>query len=268
MMGYFREYCMTVVPVDLFDTTILAAATAMMTRKDFDHAWRNRRFYPLPFLVKLAVYRFFVDIGFWAGHRALHHPKLYWIHRWHHEHYRPTLLTNFHFHPLDLFIEAAFPVALALGALEVLQLTPTRFELNLLVGYGAWQEVGSHCAKPVPTVTYFPPLAPLYRLLLGDVDANMVKHHDLHHNLLNCNYGITIWPDMLMGTRVSDAASRRGSCSPTAGSSSPMSPGKHTRRLSQFMGTYFFGESPRSAWKKPEQVEFQSPSERVADRYV
>merc|ERR1712113_700345 len=76
--------------------------------------------------------------------------------------------------------------------------------MGLVFAYILWHQVGSHCGKALPCVTYFPPLAPLYQLLIGPVDRNNVKHHDIHHARLNCNYSITIWPDVIMGTRLVD----------------------------------------------------------------
>ena len=73
-----------------------------------------------------------------------------------------------------------------------------------MTGYIQWYEIASHSGKEVPTVSYFPPLAPLYtaaQALGPGVDARNVAFHDRHHGLVKCNYGITQWCDMLMGTR-------------------------------------------------------------------
>ncbi len=71
----------------------------------------------------------------------------------------------------------------------------------LLAAYMNWYAIGSHSGKPVPTVSYFPPLRPLYQWVLGDVDARNVEFHERHHNKIHQNYGITQWIDMLVGTR-------------------------------------------------------------------
>lgn len=185
----------------------VSAAVALRGPQAFNQAVPAiDRIKPMIFLFKLAIMRACVDIGFYFGHRALHHRSLYWIHRYHHQHYRPTLDTNFHFSPLDVFIEAGFPVFLGLSTLEILGFKNSLLEASLLVGFIGWHEQGSHCGKPLPTVTYFPPLAPLYQLILGPVDKDNVRHHDIHHARLNCNYGITIWPDALMGTREQGAS--------------------------------------------------------------
>ena len=61
-------------------------------------------------------------------------------------------------------------------------------------------EIGSHSGKNVPTVTYFPPLTPLYHHLFGNIDARNVEFHERHHNKLHQNYGITQWVDLVVGT--------------------------------------------------------------------
>lgn len=139
---------------------------------------------------------------FYAGHRALHSRALWPLHRRHHEHATTALATNYHFHPLDLFVEAYVPVLAGLLATSAVGLKPTSFEIMLVVAHVFWYEIGSHGGKEVPTVTWFPPLAPLYTAALGySPDAHNVWHHERHHNLVSCNYGITQWPDMLMATR-------------------------------------------------------------------
>lgn len=204
------DYLRSNAATDMVTLSLLAANLAKVSPAKFAYINPAKHWIaPLPFLLKLAIVRLFTDLGFYAGHRALHHRSLYWIHRYHHSHFKPVLATNFHFSPLDLFVEAAFPVILGLGTMDALGIRTTQLENALIIGYVGWHEQGSHCGKPLPTITYFPPLAPLYQLFFGPVDANNVRHHDLHHALLNCNYGITIWPDVVMGTR-------RTACDPEA----------------------------------------------------
>jgi sterol desaturase/sphingolipid hydroxylase (fatty acid hydroxylase superfamily) len=96
--------------------------------------------------------------------------------------------------------QAFVPFILGLEVLRRLGTHSSRLEVALYATYINWYEIGSHSGKPVPTVTYFPPLSPLYRALLGDVDAQNVEFHERHHNKLNQNYGITQWLDKLLGT--------------------------------------------------------------------
>jgi sterol desaturase/sphingolipid hydroxylase (fatty acid hydroxylase superfamily) len=156
----------------------------------------------LTMLGKLAIVRVSADISFYVIHRALHSPTLYkWIHSRHHQHFNTRLQTNFHFTVADLFLEAFLPILVGLAVLLALGVEVTLFEFSVISLYIGWYEIGSHSGKPVPTVTYFPPLAVVYNSLLPfDIDANNVQFHETHHNLLRCNYGITQWCDIAMGT--------------------------------------------------------------------
>ena len=98
-------------------------------------------------------------------------------------------------------LPAALPLLVATRVPEaLLGVDFSPFEFFLIGTYLQWYEIGSHSGKPMPTVTYLPPLAPLYRLLLGDVDARNVAFHQAHHRHRNGNYGITQWLDYALGT--------------------------------------------------------------------
>ncbi|CAK0793610.1 unnamed protein product [Prorocentrum cordatum] len=123
------------------------------------------------------------------------------FHKRHHEHKAPGLHTNFHFTVPDLFIEGVLPIVAALFSLRpLLGVFPKPVEMGLLHVCLQWYEIGSHSGKPVPTVSYLPPLAPLYRAVFGDVDKRNVEFHHAHHALTHCNYGITQWLDHALGT--------------------------------------------------------------------
>lgn len=152
------------------------------------------------FLGKLAAVRFISDIVFYCVHRALHTKQLYRLHKRHHEHTATALNTNYHFSCADLLLEGFYPILHGVGALHVINIRMNCLEEDLIASYFQWYEIGSHSGKPVPTVTFFPPLAPLYKSLLGDVDKRNIEFHDQHHFLRNCNYGISQWLDHLLGT--------------------------------------------------------------------
>eukprot|EP00929_Paragymnodinium_shiwhaense_P072645 TRINITY_DN36870_c0_g1_i2.p1 TRINITY_DN36870_c0_g1~~TRINITY_DN36870_c0_g1_i2.p1 ORF type:complete len:375 (+),score=24.31 TRINITY_DN36870_c0_g1_i2:76-1200(+) len=113
---------------------------------------RMNGFRPLVFLVKLALCRVGLDFLFYAGHRAIHHPKLYWIHKKHHEHNNVSLSTNYHFSFLDMVVEAFIPFALPLAPVAGLTGPMTPFEFTLLAGYLLAYEMESHSGKPMPTI--------------------------------------------------------------------------------------------------------------------
>lgn len=157
---------------------------------------------PLPFLGRLLLLRAIVDVIFYCVHRVLHLRTVYsLLHRKHHEHRSPSLWTNYHFSIVDLLLEAFAPFTVGLIFMHaVCGLYTTQLELYGLLSYIMWFEVGSHCGKSVPTLTAIPPLAPLIRVLFGDIDDHNALFHHSHHVLVFCNYGITQWCDLLMGS--------------------------------------------------------------------
>lgn len=187
--------------IQSFNAIVIGSQIAALTPHEYLIAQGKQDFSLATFLFKFGILRVIVDAGFWFVHRALHHPVLYSkLHRKHHEHARPSLATNFHSDPIDFYIEAFVPLIVGLISLERLGLKPARFELALMLNYQAWHAMGSHCGKPLPVMTWFPPLAPLYQLVVGTEHG--ARHHDVHHARLNCNYGSAVWTDILMGTRL------------------------------------------------------------------
>ena len=173
----------------------------VMTDEMYAKAQMKGKFRLLPFLPKLGVVRVVADATFYAVHYLLHTKPLYgWVHKKHHEHYTTVLATNFHFTFADLLLEGFVPLFAGMRALSAMGVKLVALEVYLIVCYIQWYEIGSHSGKAMPTVSYFPPLAPLYKWVLGDVDANNVEFHDKHHRFLKCNYGITQWIDCLLGT--------------------------------------------------------------------
>lgn len=154
------------------------------------------------FFLQFAVARCLFDIGFYMGHRTIHRPNFYsWIHKKHHEHHEPNVLTNCHFTVVDLFIEASIPFICAFGGLGALGrsgFSLSGLQRNYIIYSFLWYLNGSHAGKPVPYVTMFPPLS-----FLPGFDETLgggVAHHHAHHRLVSCNYGIAAWPDKLFGT--------------------------------------------------------------------
>lgn len=162
----------------------------------------------VPFLCKLSIVRITCDITFYSLHRLLHVKGIYHrLHKRHHEHHACALATNVHFNWFDLLLEGFVPLYAGLQALSALSLTVNSFEQALLATYMQWYEIGSHSGKYLPTLTYMPPLAPIYQLVCGvdenghHVDETNIRFHETHHGLVKCNYGITQWIDALLGSR-------------------------------------------------------------------
>eukprot|EP00928_Gymnodinium_smaydae_P037283 TRINITY_DN25910_c0_g1_i1.p1 TRINITY_DN25910_c0_g1~~TRINITY_DN25910_c0_g1_i1.p1 ORF type:complete len:371 (+),score=15.78 TRINITY_DN25910_c0_g1_i1:103-1113(+) len=156
----------------------------------------------LSFLLQFAVIRSLHDLGFYFGHWLIHHPKLYsWIHKRHHEHKEPTILTNSHFWMLDLFIEAGVPLIAALHGVFLFRKAGfqfSNFELSYTICSMIWYENGSHAGKQLPCVTVCPPLS--FIPWIDQVFGGGVAHHHQHHRRSQSNYSIAAWPDRAFGT--------------------------------------------------------------------
>jgi len=121
---------------------------------------------------------------FWA-HRMLHHPKLYWIHKLHHQFNVPFGLAAEYAHPLETII------------LGVGFFIPLPFVCNHLFIFWAWLAVRMLQTIEVHSGFYFPYFNPLY-LLPG---YGGVRFHDFHHSYFNANFASTfMWWDWLCGT--------------------------------------------------------------------
>eukprot|EP00928_Gymnodinium_smaydae_P035087 TRINITY_DN24752_c0_g2_i1.p1 TRINITY_DN24752_c0_g2~~TRINITY_DN24752_c0_g2_i1.p1 ORF type:complete len:322 (+),score=33.43 TRINITY_DN24752_c0_g2_i1:47-1012(+) len=184
----------------LLSSCVVGAALSVQPKQDYVKLLRTR-FRLRSFLLKLFAVRVTSDVFFYAIHRALHSRYLYRFHKRHHEHTSTTLASNFHFSVVDLFLEGFVPLFAAVVTLqEGLKVRLSHLDSILFTAYIQWYEIGSHSGKPMPTVTFFPPLAPLYAHFLPNADARNVEFHDHHHAKRNCNYGITQWLDRLLGT--------------------------------------------------------------------
>jgi sterol desaturase/sphingolipid hydroxylase (fatty acid hydroxylase superfamily) len=184
----FVAFLFTLVLVHIEDTSAIAKFAA------------PSELHVLPLLAKFLGIRVVTDITFYALHRMLHQPPFYaYLHKRHHEHFKTRIHTNFHFTIIDLFLEAFAPFMVGVGVLVASGVDFTLFEISVALVYIGWFEIGSHSGKAMPTVTYYPPLSILYNAIVP-IDANNVQFHETHHNLVKCNYGITQWLDIVLGT--------------------------------------------------------------------
>lgn len=168
------------------------------------------------FLFQFAVIRSLHDLGFYAGHWIIHQPWFYgWIHKRHHEHKEPGVVTNNHFWILDLMIESGASLSAALWGISIFEKAGfllSNFERNYIVVALLWYENGSHAGKQLPCVTVFPPLS-----FIPWIDRTLgggVAHHHEHHRHLQSNYSIAAWPDRAFGTwkpLINDATGKTGS---------------------------------------------------------
>ena len=157
---------------------------------------------PLQFLLRLFIMRIAVDVSFYLVHWALHRKPIYKsVHAVHHEHIHPTIWTNYHFTMLDLVLEGFLPFAVGLMVLEMAGFVSPLIETNALLAHVMWYEIGSHSGSTAPVLSFLPPLSLLYRSIFGDIDKDNAYFHHCHHVYRLCNYGITQWLDICLGTK-------------------------------------------------------------------
>lgn len=115
-------------------------------------------------------------VWFYYVHRLMHQPFLYrHIHYQHHRWPNPTAVVSANAHPLENLILNAGPVILAILAWK-----PDLTSLSIFLTWAVTQSCLDHSG---------------YRLADNG-------HHDTHHKLLNCNYGIELldrWHGTLHG---------------------------------------------------------------------
>lgn len=128
------------------------------------------------------------DTWFYWVHRIMHYPKLFRIlHKVHHQSFNPTPWTAFSFHPTEAFLEIAFlPIIVCLMPVHpfiVLLFSIWSLSFNI-IGHTGFE------IMPKGFVNH-----PVFRWF------NTPTHHNLHHQVSNCNYGLyfNFW-DWIMGT--------------------------------------------------------------------
>jgi hypothetical protein len=116
------------------------------------------------------------------------------------------LFTNYHFDIIDEVAEGFLPVFASLLFLNLMRwLTGSSLfsisfhDVILYIAYDMWYQIGTHCGKPVRYISVFPPFSVLINAIYP-IDQHNVLHHEKHHNLTNCNYGITPWVDETLDT--------------------------------------------------------------------
>lgn len=136
---------------------------------------------------EFALYFVLFDAYFYFLHRAMHHPKVYWVHKIHHRSFAPEPLTAFSFHPIEGLITGGFMLVMVF----VFQVHGV--SLALIVAFGVTNSVLIHSGYDL-----FPRW--WYRnKLTGWFLTPMF--HDKHHSKVVYNFGgfTTVW-DRVFGT--------------------------------------------------------------------
>ncbi len=145
-----------------------------------DYGW-------LYFVGSILLLTFLHDTYFYWTHRLMHHPAIYkWMHRVHHLSHNPSPWAAMSFHPTEALVEAGIIAVVFFIPLHPLALL-IFFTLSLVVNM-----VG-HLGYEVYPKNYT-------RHWFGKWQNN-ATHHNMHHELVRCNYGLyfNFW-DTLMQT--------------------------------------------------------------------
>lgn len=133
---------------------------------------------------------------YWLLHRAMHHKRLMFTHRWHHESLVTTPLTGFSMHPLE-------GLGWCVGFLGPALLASQEVEIGA-IGYFAflafawYGNIVGHA-----NAEFMPKLAATHAY--SRVVSNPISYHALHHARFKGHYGFaTSWADALFGTQFPD----------------------------------------------------------------
>jgi Delta7-sterol 5-desaturase len=133
---------------------------------------------------------------YWLLHRAMHHKRLMFMHRWHHESLVTTPLTGFSMHPLEGLGWCLGFIGPALLASQVVEIGVYGY-LGFLVFAWYGNIVGHANAE------FMPKLAATRGY--SRVISNPISYHSLHHARFKGHYGFaTSWADELFGTQFAD----------------------------------------------------------------
>lgn len=127
-------------------------------------------------------------------HRGMHHPRLFWMHKWHHESRVTTPMTGFSMHPA----EAVGWVIGMLGPCVLL----SAFDLLGFWGWASWLffiwsgNVAGHANAE---------MFPLRSTPGSTIVSNPISYHSLHHARFTGHYGfVAAFMDRAFGTEFAD----------------------------------------------------------------
>jgi sterol desaturase/sphingolipid hydroxylase (fatty acid hydroxylase superfamily) len=144
-------------------------------------------------------------LGFWVPwygfmvfyyflHRAMHHPRLFWMHRWHHVSMVTTPMTGFSMHPAE---GVGWIVGMLGPCILLLQL-----DLLGFWGFVTWLSITwSGNIAGHANAEFFP----VRSSRLSSIWSNPISYHSLHHARFTGHYGfVAAFMDRLFGTEFAD----------------------------------------------------------------
>lgn len=144
------------------------------------------------FILSIVLMLIVHDTYFYWTHRWMHHKKVFPLfHKVHHLSNNPSPWAAFAFHPFEAVVEASILVVIVfimpVHPLAILIFLIIMTGMNVL-GHLGYELYGKNFLKH-----------PIGKL------NNTSTHHNMHHRLVNCNYGLyfNVW-DKLMGTNHKD----------------------------------------------------------------
>ena len=134
---------------------------------------------PLTFIVKLGLSFVWAEVWSWTCHRLFHTRLLYkYIHSIHHKYRKPSSFTTLYCHPIE---NICFNLGILLGGIHLLQMST--FLTHVYTAIVSFFAVTSHSGQiQWFSYTYF-------------------SKHDWHHLYMDCEYGLDLFMDSIMGTK-------------------------------------------------------------------
>lgn len=134
-------------------------------------------------------------IFYYFMHRAMHHKRLFWIHKWHHASLVTTPMTGFSMHPME-------GVGWTMGMLAP-SIVLSHFDLLGFWGFAVWLwtlwagNIAGHANAEI-----FPVRASRWSTLMM---SNPISYHSLHHARFDGHYGfVAAMMDRIFRTEFQD----------------------------------------------------------------
>jgi sterol desaturase/sphingolipid hydroxylase (fatty acid hydroxylase superfamily) len=134
---------------------------------------------PRMFLFELAF-----DFAHYWIHRLCHENKWLYqnIHKTHHTHHKLTSIQTMIMSPIEVVLVYGIPLLIGTSVVRF-----SRFEFYLECSFLSYQEFGGHLGRKMRPTSSFPQCVWIPQKL-GSIELYS-EDHEMHHSLLNCNYG-------------------------------------------------------------------------------